>query len=121
MWRPPSVTLAYINHIFQRFAFLIPLENVLSECMRVIQPGGVLLITEYAPLPSKHLLYRIPASRWLICRLEPFLDGFWRDDIASMLNLYGKAHGKNAVTESDQRIFSEFYRVTEFRVADIGP
>lgn len=94
--------------------------NVLSECMRVIPAGGVLLVTEYAPLPTKHLLYRFPPSHWLITRLEPFLDGFWRDDIAALLNLCGKAHGKKAVAESDERIFADFYRVTEFRIASLG-
>ena len=94
--------------------------NVLSECMRVIPAGGVLLVTEYAPLPTKHMLYRFAPSRWLITRLEPFLDGFWRDDIASLLNVYGKVHGKKAVTESDERIFANFYRVTEFRIAPLG-
>jgi len=91
--------------------------NVLSECMRVIPVGGVLLITEYAPLPTKHLLYRFPPSRWLITRLEPFLDGFWRDDITALLNRHGASHDKKVSVESDQRIFADFYRVTKFRVA----
>jgi len=94
--------------------------KVLSECMRVIPAGGVLLVTEYAPLPTKHMLYRFPPSRWLITRLEPFLDGFWRDDMASLLNLHGKVRGKKAVTESDERIFADFYRVTEFRIVPVG-
>lgn len=88
--------------------------------MRVITTGGILLVTEYAPLPTKHMLYRFPPSRWLITRLEPFLDGFWRDDIASLLNLYGEDHGKEAVTKSDERIFADFYRVAEFRIAPLG-
>ncbi len=95
--------------------------NVLSECMRVIPAGGVLLVTEYAPLPTKHVIYRFPPSRWLITRLEPFLDGFWRDDIGSLLNVYGKARGKKAVIESDVRIFADFYRVTEFRIEELEP
>ncbi|NQU56648.1 MAG: class I SAM-dependent methyltransferase [Rhodospirillales bacterium] len=90
--------------------------NVLSECMRVIPVGGVLLVTEYAPLPTKHLLYRFPPSRWLITRLEPFLDGFWREDIGARLNAHGKALGKMASIESDERIFANFYRVTEFKI-----
>jgi ubiquinone/menaquinone biosynthesis C-methylase UbiE len=94
--------------------------NVLSECMRVIPAGGVLLVTEYAPLPTKHILYRFRPSRWLITRLEPFLDDFWRDDITSLLNVYGEVQGKKVVTESDERIFADFYRVTEFRIAPLG-
>lgn len=95
--------------------------NVLSECMRMIPAGGVLLMTEYAPLPAKHPLYRFPPSRWLICRLEPFLDGFWRDDVAALLNRCGKTRGKKAVIGSDERIFADFYRVTEFRIEPLGP
>ena len=94
--------------------------NVLSECMRVIPAGGILLVTEYAPLPTKHTLYRFSPSRWLITKLEPFLDSFWRDDIVSLLNAYGKDYGKKAAIESDERIFANFYRVTEFKIATIG-
>ncbi len=94
--------------------------NVLSECMRVITAGGILLVTEYAPLPTKHILYRFPPSRWLITKLEPFLDGFWYDDIVSLLNLYGKNHGKKATINSDERFFADFYRVIEIRIAPIG-
>lgn len=57
--------------------------RVLSECARVVSVGGTLLVTEYAPLPTRHLLYRLAPGRWLITVLEPFLNGFWRDDISS--------------------------------------
>ncbi len=90
--------------------------NVLCECMRVIPAGGILLITEYAPRPGKHILYRFPPSRWLITTLEPFLGGFWNDDLASLLNRLGKGYGKKAITQSDQRFFADFYRVAEFRI-----
>ena len=93
--------------------------NVLSECMRVIPVGGALLVTEYAPLPTKHWLYRFAPSRWLTTRLEPFLEGFWHDDIAERLNTHGKGLGKKVRIESDERIFSNFYRVTEFKVQSL--
>jgi len=90
--------------------------NVLSKCMRVIPVGGALLMTEYAPLPTKHILYRFPPTRWLITYLEPFLDGFWHDDVVGLLNAYGEARGKSAAVISDKRIFADFYRVTEFKI-----
>jgi len=90
--------------------------RVLAECMRVIPAGGALLVTEYAPLPTGHWIYRFPPSRWLITKLEPFLDGFWRDDVTALLNQFGETRGKKATVLSDQRIFSDFYRVTEYRV-----
>lgn len=101
----------------------MPLEarlNVLGECMRVIPAGGALLVTEYAPLPVNHLLYRFPPCRWLITKLEPFLDSFWRDDIAKLLNDLGKSYGKEARIESDVRIFKDFYRVTEFKISKLA-
>jgi ubiquinone/menaquinone biosynthesis C-methylase UbiE len=94
--------------------------NVLSECMRVISEDGILLVTEYAPLPTKHLLYRVPLSRWLITKLEPFLDGFWHDDMVSLLKEHGKAYGKSALIKSDKRIFADFYRVTEFKITSLN-
>jgi len=94
--------------------------NVLCECMRVIPAGGVLLVTEYAPLPINHILYRFAPIRWLTTTLEPFLDGFWRDDIGALLNEQGKSFGKQANLESDERIFANFYRVSEFKVANLA-
>ena len=90
--------------------------NVLSECMRVIPVGGVLLVTEYAPRPTRHILYRFPLTRWIITRLEPFLGGFWGDDLAALLKSYGKAREKSVAVESDERFFADFYRVTKFRI-----
>ncbi len=90
--------------------------NVLRECMRVIPAGGTLLVTEYAPLPTNHIIYRFPPSRWLITKLEPFLDSFWREDVGALLCEHGKAYGKMARIESDERIFANFYRVTEYKV-----
>jgi ubiquinone/menaquinone biosynthesis C-methylase UbiE len=93
--------------------------NVLSECMRVIPAGGTLLVTEYAPLPVKHIIYRFPPSRWIITKLEPFLDGYWRDDIELLLNAHGKSFSKKAEIVSDERIFANFYRVTEIKISKL--
>ncbi|MCF6321044.1 MAG: class I SAM-dependent methyltransferase [Rhizobiaceae bacterium] len=90
--------------------------NVYGECMRVLKPGGRLLITEYGPLPKNHLLYRIAPIRWLITKLEPFLDGFWHEDIASSLNEHGISHGKKALNIWQEDIFGGFYRVTQYTV-----
>ena len=93
-------------------------QRTLSECMRVIDHGGKLLLTEYAPLPARHLLYRFPLSRLLITKLEPFLAGFWQEDILEMLNVLGKPYGKRAELVSNTLIFSKFYCVTEYRIVD---
>jgi len=95
-------------------------RNVLSECMRVIPQGGALLVTEYAPLPTGHIIYRFPPSRWIITKLEPFLDGFWRDDVGAVLNEFGEARDKQAAVQSDERIFANFYRVTEYKIESLS-
>ncbi len=107
-----TVVLFFLLHEVPQQARL----NVLSECMRVIPDGGVLLVTEYAPLPTNHIIYRFPPSRWIITKLEPFLDGFWRMDVASTLNECGKNFDKKADVVSDERIFADFYRVTEYKI-----
>lgn len=94
--------------------------KVLTECMRVIPVGGTLLVTEYAPLPTRHLLYRFVPIRWLTTTLEPFLGSFWKDDLPSQLNEYGQTYTKGVLTVSDERIFADFYRVTEFKVVPGG-
>jgi len=94
-------------------------NNVLSECMRVIPDGGVLQVTEYAPLPTEHFLYRFWPSRWLTTYLEPFLGDFWHDDITQMLNTHGASFGKKASIETDQRLFGNFYRVTKFKISSL--
>jgi ubiquinone/menaquinone biosynthesis C-methylase UbiE len=107
-----TVVLFFLLHEMPEQARL----NVLSECMRVLPVGGVLLITEYAPLPKHHLLYRILPFRLLLTRLEPFLDGFWREDVAARLNEHGDGLGKKVSVISEKRIFADFYRVTEYKV-----
>jgi len=112
-----TVVLFFLLHEMPKDARV----HVLSECMRVIPVGGVLLITEYAPLPTRHILYRFFPGRWLITRLEPFLDGFWRDDISGLLNHHAKRFAKQVEVASDQRIFADFYRVTTYKVISQTP
>ena len=116
--------LAYRDNAFSTIVLFFLLHEMphdarlrtLSECMRVLDHGGRLLLTEYAPLPTKHLLYRFAPSRLLITKLEPFLAGFWEEDILETLNSLGKAHGKRVEVVSNKLIFSRFYCVTEYKV-----
>lgn len=95
-------------------------RNTLSECMRILSHGGSLLMTEYGPLPESHLLYRFPPSRWLITRLEPFLDSFWHEDLLMLLQELAAAHGKRVEMVSHAHVFANFYRVTEFKMLRVG-
>jgi ubiquinone/menaquinone biosynthesis C-methylase UbiE len=94
-------------------------RNTLSEAMRTLAPGGTLLITEYGPLPTGHWLYRFVPFRWLLTTLEPFLDGFWHDNLPALLNEIAALHGKSVCQSWNITIFSGFYRVTEFKVSSI--
>ena len=92
-------------------------RHTLSECMRILKPGGSLIITEYGELPTRHWLYRIAPVRRIITWLEPFLDSFWHEDIRLLLHELAQPMGKDVEIISQRCIFASFYRVTEFRLA----
>jgi len=56
-------------------------QHTLSEMLRITRPGGCILVTEYGVLPIHHLLYRFTHFRRILGRLEPFLPGFWHEDL----------------------------------------
>lgn len=91
-------------------------RNTLAECTRILSSGGRLLITEYGQLPLHHWLYRFPVTRWLLTWLEPFLEGFWNEDMLKSLNDQAGDYGKAVEMVSNTMIFSGFYRVAEFRM-----
>ena len=77
-----------------------------------MKPDGSVLITEYAATPLHHFLFRLLPSRWLISHLEPFLLGFWKEDvtkkIATALVKRDKAFSGQPYLEN---CFDKFYRV----------
>jgi ubiquinone/menaquinone biosynthesis C-methylase UbiE len=93
-------------------------RNVLSECLRTIEPGGTLVITEYSELPTRHFFYWFPIARWILLWAEPFLEPFWNEDLTAVLNEAGSGHGKRVEVASHETRFRGFYRVTEYRVAE---
>ncbi|HEB86130.1 MAG TPA: class I SAM-dependent methyltransferase [Gammaproteobacteria bacterium] len=94
-------------------------QRTLDETLRIIQQDGRLVITEYGPLPRTHWLYRFWPSRWLITRLEPFLDGFWREDLAAILQERAQQQGKGVKQIEEYRFFNDFYRVVVFEVTGL--
>ncbi|MFZ2525269.1 MAG: hypothetical protein WAW87_08135, partial [Candidatus Ferrigenium altingense] len=92
-------------------------HNTYAEIARVVRPGGSVLITEYAATPRRHWLYRLVPFRLLLGRLEPFLPGFWQEDIAaklgSALEQRGKALGGEPAVEY---CFAGFYRMMRFNL-----
>jgi len=91
--------------------------NTLSEAMRVLKPGGRMLITEYGATPHQHMLYRFPPSRWLLGWLEPFLPGFWQENLDDAMQRAAQGHGKAIHRSgSEENIFSGFYRVVTYQI-----
>ncbi len=92
-------------------------QNTYAEIARVVRPGGSVLIAEYAETPHNHWLYRIVLLRWLLGYLEPFLHGFWQEDIAAKLIDAFKRKGKvlNEV-HGIEYCFARFYRIMRFDV-----
>ncbi len=93
-------------------------RNTLRECMRVLLPGGTLVVTEYAELPRSHIFYRSPIARRILYRAEPFLEAFWSEDLLALLQEIAGEFGKDVHVASHQSFFSGFYRVTEFRLSE---
>ena len=93
-------------------------HNAYAEIARVVRPGGSVLITEYAATPQRHWLYRFLPSRWLFGRLEPFLPGFWQEDVAAKLSGALNKNGKALIGEANiEYCFAGFYRVMRFNLA----
>ncbi len=120
--------LGYANEAFDQVIVFFLLHempacarrNTYAEIARVVRFGGSVLIAEYAPSPRQHLLHRFTPFRWLLGRLEPFLPGFWQEDVtaslADALHENGKAlHGE----PHTEYVFAGFYRVMRFDVSPI--
>ncbi|MDX8388020.1 MAG: methyltransferase domain-containing protein [Ghiorsea sp.] len=98
----------------------LPVEaraHALSEAIRTLDDNGTLLITEYAELPKNHFLYWFFPCRWITTKLEPFLNGFWHENLTDKLQEHAKKHGKQVNLVSHTDIFSKFYRVTAYKVS----
>ena len=92
-------------------------RNSYAEIARVVRPGGSVLVTEYAATPGRHWLYRFAPVRGLLGRLEPFLPGFWQEDLAAGLSGALAQHGKAPAGEPCvEYCFAGFYRVMRFNV-----
>ncbi|MDD4930428.1 MAG: methyltransferase domain-containing protein [Gallionella sp.] len=119
-------SLAYAGDVFDQVIVFFLLHEMptdarartYSEIARVVRPGGSVLITEYAAEPRHHFLYRFGPFRRLLGILEPFLPGFWQEDLAVCLNTALGECGKELDGESHiEYAFAGFYRVMRFNVS----
>ena len=92
-------------------------QHVYDEIARVVKTGGSVLITEYGATPRHHLLYWFVPFRWVLGHLEPFLPGFWEEDVAAKLDDALRRRGKGLDDQvSVEFCFADFYRIMHFRV-----
>lgn len=93
-------------------------QNVYAEMARVVKPGGSLLITEYGHTPARHPLYWFWPTRWVLAKLEPFLPGFWQEDVTAKLEEALRRQSKRLTGAPHvKHCFGGFYRVMRFDVA----
>lgn len=128
MARMNAENLAYASESFDQVIVFFLLHEMpvdarrrtFAQIARVVRPGGSVLITEYAETPRNHLLYRFIPLRWLLSRLEPFLPGFWQEDVATRLGDALLNEGKSLDGESQiEYCFDRFYRVMRFNVSHL--
>jgi ubiquinone/menaquinone biosynthesis C-methylase UbiE len=90
-------------------------RRALAEAVRVLRPAGHLVIAEYGE-KRRHVFHRFAPMRWLLEWAEPFLGGFWREDLVMTLQQSAASVGRAVVRETQVDIFGGFYRVARFRV-----
>jgi len=92
-------------------------RRVLQQALRVLRPGGSLVITGYAEAGNTHPFHRFAPFRSILNAAEPFLHGFWNESLPSVLAECASSVGKRVEREEEVPIFGAFYRVVRYRVA----
>ncbi len=91
-------------------------QRTLEEAIRVVKPGGKLIIAEYGRYRSVHPLHRIAPVRWLFTVLEPFLASAWREDLTKLVSRHAEHQSRNVITFTDEAIFHGFYHVASYKI-----
>ncbi len=89
--------------------------RTLNECLRVLKPGGRLLITEFSPPANR--LSRLDPRRRGLALAEPWLDDFL-DQPLELCVERAAAHQDKALSQQHHRRFGlGLYRVSDFSIA----
>jgi len=88
----------------------------LRSALRVLRHGGRFVIAEYGEFSKQHLFHRLAPMRWTLTTAEPFLGGFWKEDLTKVLGQCAAAVGKRIELEEHVDILGGFYRVASYRV-----
>jgi len=88
----------------------------LTEALRVLRPGGRFVIAEYGEKRKRHFFHRFAPMRWLLTWAEPFLGGFWSDDLNQVLRECARAAGRTVELDEHVDIFGGFYRAARYTV-----
>lgn len=91
-------------------------RRTVAEALRVLKPGGELVMAEYGELTARHPFHRIGLLRWIFGVAEPFLPSLWSQSLDDLVAECARSVGKEAVCESRQLIFGGFYRAVRYRI-----
>ncbi len=91
-------------------------RNVLTEAIRVTEPGGHLIITEYGERTKTHFFHTFWPSRKILGFFEPFVPGFIEEDLDTVLAECAERSGKKIVNTHKDLVFKGFYRNYEYRI-----
>lgn len=94
-----------------------PRRETLCEAVRVVRPGGRIVIAEYGELGGSHMFHRLWPIRRTLTTAEPFLDTFWKESLVDVLSQCAAQAHKKIELEEQVDIFGGFYRVMRFRIS----